>query len=532
MEPLTGTPATVTDSSASADAGAGPRYLSLRSALRAAALFVAYLIAAEAGFALSVSPSYPTVWPAAGLALAALLLSELDDWPLMLAAITLSALTSDVIHGRAFFFAAGMALVTFFEIGFGAVSVRRFAGPRPGLTTVRQVLMFVLFGVVLTPMVGATLGVVVEAAFGLVFPLWASWAGWFLADVAGIVIFGAPLLVIGVWWSGFRALSAEERRGEMKPLLLSVAITAPFAVLCWFIFTVQGGLSSFKFLLFPGFLAVGIIGGPVAGAVFLLAVGTVSLAGVSAQLPHVDTFTTAQGLTLMQAEGFFVVAGVTSLAFAAAIYENRHLATEALDYAEVLQLGTDQLRQTVQQTVAVMGRMVETRDPYTSGHEEGVARLSAQIARRLGMSDEDVEGVEMAGLVHDVGKLAVPAELLTKPGRLTAAEFSLIQVHSEKGYEILQPIDFHWPIAETVLQHHERLDGSGYPQGLVGEQITLPARILAIADVVDAMASHRPYRPALGIEAAIAEIRDNPHLFDSRVAAACVEIYEQGLIDL
>ncbi len=182
--------------------------------------------------------------------------------------------------------------------------------------------------------------------------------------------------------------------------------------------------------------------------------------------------------------------------------------------------------------VQTMGKVIEARDPYTQGHEKGVATIATLIAKELGLREDEVDGVEVAALVHDIGKLTVPAEILTKPGRLSDIEFSLIKVHSQAGYDILKDIDFDWPVADIVLQHHERMDGSGYPSGLLGDEISMAARILMVADVIEAMAAHRPYRPALGLDAAIVEITGHPEKFDPQVVAACVGLYEAGRIEL
>lgn len=171
-----------------------------------------------------------------------------------------------------------------------------------------------------------------------------------------------------------------------------------------------------------------------------------------------------------------------------------------------------------------------TGDPYTQGHEDRVAELAKLIAVEMGLPDDEVEGIEMAGLLHDVGKMSVPAEILSKPGGLSKEQFALVQCHPTDGYEILKGIDFPWPVAEAVLQHHERMDGSGYPQGLHGDEIGVTARILAVADVVAAVSSHRPYRPALGIEAAIAAIAEHPEEYDQDVTAALLSVYESGRI--
>jgi putative two-component system response regulator len=197
--------------------------------------------------------------------------------------------------------------------------------------------------------------------------------------------------------------------------------------------------------------------------------------------------------------------------------------------AEIALLQTNaQLERMVHDVVEAMSRVVEARDPYTQGHQERVANLCRQIAVSMDMGDAEVAAVEMAALVHDIGKLAVPAEILTKPGILSATEFGLIQVHPEKSYEILRGIAFPWPVADIVLQHHERMDGSGYPHGLEGDRILPTARVLAVADVVEAMASHRPYRPALGVDAAMAELRGGPDKYDRDVVWCCLSLYEQG----
>jgi len=177
-----------------------------------------------------------------------------------------------------------------------------------------------------------------------------------------------------------------------------------------------------------------------------------------------------------------------------------------------------------------MGRVVEARDPYTQGHEVRVARLAKLIAQEMQLSQGDIDAIEMSGLVHDIGKLSVPAEILAKPGRLSDNEFALIKGHPEAGYTILKGIDFPWPVADIVFAHHERWDGSGYPHGRKGEGIPLASRVLAVADVVEAMASHRPYRPALGLDAAVAELARSSHKFDSDVAGAFLRLYESDRV--
>ena len=186
------------------------------------------------------------------------------------------------------------------------------------------------------------------------------------------------------------------------------------------------------------------------------------------------------------------------------------------------------LKGAVSGTVAAMGALVETRDPYTAGHERRVAELCIAVARRMGLGEEDVEDLALTARTHDIGKIAVPAEILTKPSRLTTVEYTLIKQHPQVAADILSTIDFGYPVAEVVLQHHERLDGSGYPRGLAGDDILLAARILAVADTVEAMSSHRPYRPALGLEPALAEIRGGAgEVYDADVVTACCRVFEE-----
>jgi len=187
-----------------------------------------------------------------------------------------------------------------------------------------------------------------------------------------------------------------------------------------------------------------------------------------------------------------------------------------------------QLQNNLEDTVRAMAAILEMRDPYTAGHQTRVADLAAAIARQIGLPDEKVHAIHLAGVVHDLGKIQVPAEILSKPGRLIDIEYSLIKTHPQAGYDILKDIDFPWPIAQMVLQHHERLDGSGYPQGLRGEQIIPEARILCVADVVEAISAHRPYRPGLGIEAAFEEITKNRGiLYDPQVVDACLVLFRE-----
>jgi len=203
-------------------------------------------------------------------------------------------------------------------------------------------------------------------------------------------------------------------------------------------------------------------------------------------------------------------------------------------------IAEDQLRQTVEKlrkvtgsTVQAMAQTVEVRDPYTAGHQKRVSNIARAIATEMALSSDMVEGIRMAGNIHDIGKISVPAEILSKPGTLTDIEFALIKAHPETGYEILKGIEFPCDIARIVLQHHERIDGSGYPQGLCSDQILLEARILAVADVVEAMSSHRPYRPALGIEKALEEVSSKKGKFyDPHVVEALQKTIRKGNLEL
>lgn len=184
-----------------------------------------------------------------------------------------------------------------------------------------------------------------------------------------------------------------------------------------------------------------------------------------------------------------------------------------------------QVGQAMRGTVAVLARAAEMRDPYTAGHQQRVAALAVAIARDLKLPEHLIEGLYLGGMIHDIGKIAVPAEILNKPTRLTAIEYQLIQQHAELGHQIVADIEFPWPLGAMIVQHHERLDGSGYPHGLRGEAMLQESRILAVADVVEAMSSHRPYRAALGMEVALEEIqRGRDSLFDRRVVEACVRV--------
>jgi len=193
---------------------------------------------------------------------------------------------------------------------------------------------------------------------------------------------------------------------------------------------------------------------------------------------------------------------------------------------EKLQETLERLKRAVGTTIQALESALESRDPYTAGHQSRVARLACAIAVEMGLSQDKIEGINMAGIVHDIGKLAVPSEILSKPSKLTNLEYSLIKEHPSSGHDMLKNIESPWPLAQIVRQHHERIDGSGYPENLKGSDILLEARILAVSDVVEAMASHRPYRPALGIEQALQEIETNKGiLYDDVVAEACLRLF-------
>lgn len=193
--------------------------------------------------------------------------------------------------------------------------------------------------------------------------------------------------------------------------------------------------------------------------------------------------------------------------------EEREAAYKALDKA-------------LNDSITAMSKMVEMRDPYTAGHQTKVADLSVAIARELTIPEEHIRYLRIAALIHDIGKIHIPSDILNKPGKLRDMEWELIKVHAKGSYDILSNIEFPWPIAQIAFQHHERVDGSGYPNGLVGDQILMEAKILAVADVVDAMSSFRPYRPSLGIDKALEEISQNSGvLYDSAIVDACLKIF-------
>ena len=193
-----------------------------------------------------------------------------------------------------------------------------------------------------------------------------------------------------------------------------------------------------------------------------------------------------------------------------------------------LERSVKKLEKTMEATIQAISYTMETRDPYTTGHQKRVTQLSCAIAKEMGLAAWQIDGIRVAGLLHDIGKIAVPTEILSKPGKLSDIEFSMIKAHPKVGFDILKNVEFEWPIARVVVQHHERLDGSGYPYGIRGKDILQEARVLAVADVVEAMSSHRPYRAALGIEKALAEVaRGEGTLYDPDVARACAKVFNE-----
>ncbi len=187
-----------------------------------------------------------------------------------------------------------------------------------------------------------------------------------------------------------------------------------------------------------------------------------------------------------------------------------------------------QLEKNLEGFVAAVAKAVEARDPYTAGHQRRVSTLACAIARELGLPEEVIKGIKLGAIIHDIGKIYVPSELLVKPSVLTSIEFEMIKSHTKVGYEILSGIDFPWPIAEMAYQHHERINGSGYPRGLKGDEIILEARVITVADVAEAMMSHRPYRAALGEPSALEEIKSNRGvLYDADVVDCCIKVFDQ-----
>ncbi len=206
-----------------------------------------------------------------------------------------------------------------------------------------------------------------------------------------------------------------------------------------------------------------------------------------------------------------------------------HDRTEQLRATEALAESHARLRISLEGTIHAIALVVEGRDPYTAGHQRRVAKLAVAIARTMGVEEEKIEGIHWGCMIHDIGKIYLPAEILSKPSPLTDLEYSLVQTHPQVGYDILKDVEFPWPVADIVHQHHERIDGSGYPRGLKGDQICLEARITVVADVTEAMSNHRPYQPGLGIDKALAEIkRGRGKQYDADVVDACLKLFKEA----
>jgi putative nucleotidyltransferase with HDIG domain len=187
------------------------------------------------------------------------------------------------------------------------------------------------------------------------------------------------------------------------------------------------------------------------------------------------------------------------------------------------------IKKTLVQTILAISRTVEIRDPYTAGHQHRVAHLAAALAETLKLSEVFIEGVFLGALIHDIGKIAVPSEILSRPGTLLDEDIKYLQIHCQKGYEILEPVNFPWPVAQIALQHHEHMDGSGYPQGLRGEEILLEARIVCVADVVESLTAHRPYRPAYPLGEVLQMMsRRSGIWYDRQVVDACHALFKSG----
>ena len=214
------------------------------------------------------------------------------------------------------------------------------------------------------------------------------------------------------------------------------------------------------------------------------------------------------------------------------VLRERAVVAERNQAEEQLKTSLDQVNKTLEGLIRTIERTVEIRDPYTAGHQRRVAELACAMARKIGLPENQIFGIRMAGRIHDLGKISIPAEILTKPGGLNDIEFELIKTHSKIGYDILKKIEFPWPVAQIVYQHHEKIDGSGYPQGLTAGQILLEAKIMSIADTLETISSHRPYRPALGLDAALAELTNNKGiLYDEELVEVCLEVMTKNGFD-
>jgi putative nucleotidyltransferase with HDIG domain len=195
---------------------------------------------------------------------------------------------------------------------------------------------------------------------------------------------------------------------------------------------------------------------------------------------------------------------------------------------EQVRINLTKIENALEDTVMALTATSEMRDPYTAGHQRRVTHLACAIAQDMDLPQDRINAIRIAGLLHDIGKITIPAEILTKPSKLTDIEFAMIKIHPKAAHDIIRSIDFPWPIAKYILQHHEKLNGSGYPSGLKGDEILMESRILCVADIVEAMSSHRPYRPALGIDAALGDMLANKGtLYDPVVVDSCVKLFRE-----
>jgi putative nucleotidyltransferase with HDIG domain len=317
-----------------------------------------------------------------------------------------------------------------------------------------------------------------------------------------------------------RYLTVVERLIGRDPLSLGcTALEAPAHLVALYtdgrLHAIPGGL---------GELARGLLPGPAAhGIEKVLGVGPVHVVGLAWEGRYYGGITLLLPLDadlLDRIDTIEAIARQASIALQRSFSMQAHLESEAR-----LQASADRLRAALEATVAAMGAVMLTRDPYTDAHQRRVTALSVATARKMGLSGHDVDAVRLAGGIHDIGKVGIPAEILSRPGPLSDAEYELVREHPQVGHDILSSIEFDWPLADIVLQHHERLDGSGYPKGLKCDEVLPAAQVLAVADVVEAMTSHRPYRPALGMEAALAEVQSGRGVRYAPAAVdACVSV--------
>jgi len=212
--------------------------------------------------------------------------------------------------------------------------------------------------------------------------------------------------------------------------------------------------------------------------------------------------------------------------------DKKQLEAENAEYREnlekLVEKRTQALQKAMQATISTIASVVELRDPYTAGHERKVGNLAVEIGRKMKLSKKQIECIYVAGYLHDIGKISVPAEILSKPGKLSEIEYEIIKTHVKCGYDVLKKVELPWPVAEVVYQHHERIDGSGYPRGLKGDEIKIESKIMAVADVIDAMTSHRPYRPSLGLDIALEEIESNSgKIYDEKAAKAALDLFRK-----